>query len=415
MSHMSENVRYRPDLNNYKADVVIVGGGPAGMHLTHELRKRFGNGFRTLLLEQAEVLGGSGPASMQQLRTFQSNRAMVEMIVTTEQWYKQVSNETKTKLISPLPYLFVAADEQQLDQYNTTLEGVQKWGQGENGTIWTPEEVRRYFPFVNKDVAGALYYPGAYQLDFSAAINYITKDTPNATFALGTPMANVKIENGRVTGVDTPQGFVATEKVVLATGPFAIKTGDKIVGGNLDEAAKLSELIEVRKRQRFSAVVKEFPSHTKVFVISPEGQYVRLHTEKNGNGYGDYGYAASDDPTVSDPLINPKADEIEFPTVVYAGLGKAISAYGDEERTGPLAIKPLPGSRVAGYYAETPDDLPVVCATSVPGLFLNVAHSHAGVMSMGAASHMTNIIDKGISPNNPFGIDRKFQHDGIRL
>ena len=38
---------------------------------------------------------------------------------------------------------------------------------------------------------------------------------------------------------------------------------------------------------------------------------MRLHTEEDGKGYGDYGYAASGDPLVADPLINPKADELE--------------------------------------------------------------------------------------------------------
>ena len=194
---MPENVIHRPDLNNYKADVVIVGGGPAGIHLTHELSRKFGKGFHTLLLEQADILGGSGPASMQQLRTFQSDRTMVEMIAATKEWYKRIGEETKAKLINPLPYLFVAANEEQLFRYRKTLEDVQKWGHGKDGEIWTSEEVRKHFPFVDKEVSGALYYPGACQLDFSAAINYITKNTPSTTFALGTPMANVKIEKGK--------------------------------------------------------------------------------------------------------------------------------------------------------------------------------------------------------------------------
>lgn len=410
-----ENVQHKPDLNNHKADVVVVGGGPAGMHLTHELHKKFGSGFHTLVLEQADVLGGSGSASMQQLRTFQSDKTMVEMIAKTREWYDQVGRETETKLLTPLPYLFITTDEDQLSQYRTTLKRVQEWGHGKGGEIWTPENVRLNFPFVDRDITGALYYPEAFQLDFSTAINYITKEVPNATFALGTAMADIKIKNGKVIGVETPQGFVATEKVVLATGPFAIKTGDRIIEGQLNEAAKLTKLIEVRKRQRYSAAIKGLPPHTKVFIISPEGQYVRLHTDEDGTGSGDYGYAASDDPLVADPIINPKANEMEFPAVVYDGLSKVMSAYGNEEKTGPLATRPLPGSRIAGYYAETPDDLPVVCETSISGLFLDVAHSHAGVMSMGAAEHMANIIEKGESVDNPFGIDRKFQHDGIRL
>ncbi len=410
-----ENIRYKPDLSQHRADVVVVGGGPAGIHLTHELHRRFGSNFHTLLLEQADALGGSGPASMQQLRTFQSNRTMVNMIARAKDWYTKIGHETNSQLINPLPYLFIAADGSQIDKYAATLKKIKEWGHGIGGKILSPEELRLNFPFIDKELAGALYYPEAFQIDFQAAINYITKTARNATFALGTTMANVRIKDGRVIGVDTSQGFVATEKVVLASGPFAINMGDKIVGSNLENGGNLSGLIEVRKRQRFSALVNGLPPHTKVFVIGPGGHYVRLHTGADGTGSGDYGYAAPDDPLVIEPEISPRATEIEFPAIVYDGLGVAMSAYGDGEIAGPLAKRPISGSRMAGYYADSPDDLPIVCETVVRGLYLNIGHSHAGVMGMGAASHMADIIEKGEQTNNPFGINRNFNNKGIRL
>jgi len=341
---MPENVRYH-ELRNHSADVVIVGGGPAGMHLTQELHRRLGSRAQLLLIEQAYILGGSGNASMQQLRTFQSNEAMVRMIAGTREWYDQVGHETNTKLLTPLPYLFIAADDAQLSRYTTTLEKVKKWGYGQDGETLTPEELHQRFPFVDRDVAGALYFPEAYQLNFSAALDYITKTSPRADFVLGTAMTNVRIQSGRVTGVEIDQGLVVTNKVVLSTGPFAIKTENKIIGGRLDEGAKLEQLIEVRKRQRFSAAVKGLPPHTRIFVISPDGHYVRLQTDADGTGSGDYGYANPDDPLVEESVINPGATEREFPAIVYYGLSQVMSGYGDEEKAGPLAIRPIDGSR----------------------------------------------------------------------
>ena len=413
---MPENV-LRQELRKYSADVVIVGGGPAGMHLTHELHKRLGSGAQLLLIEQANVFGGSGNTSMQQSRTFQSNEAMVSMIAATREWYDQVGHETKTKLLTQLPYLFIASDDARLSRYTQTLERVKEWGHGQGGETLTPEELRRRFPFIDREVvAGALYFPGAHQLNFSAALNYITKTSPRADFVLGTAMTNVRIQGGRVTGVDTSQGFVATRKVVLATGAFAIKTKSHIDGGTVEEGDILPGLIEVRKRQRFSAVVSGLPPETSVFVIGPGGEYVRLHTDPDGTGAGDYGYADPEDGLVSEPVIDPSASEVEFPVRVYSGLGQTMSKYGNDEVSGPLAIKPISGSRLAGYYTETKDNLPIICPTSVDGLFFDTAHSHAGVMtSVGAASHTADIVENGEQVNNLFGINRKFEPDGIAL
>lgn len=411
-----ENVVYKPELSGRSADIVVVGGGPAGMHLVDELRRRNGSSFKPLLLEQADTLGGSALASMQQLRTFQSNRTMVDMIAETHRWYQDIGAEIGQSLVGQLPYLFVAGEDEQLEQYTSTLKDIQLWGHGKDGEVLGQDELRKRFPFVNGEVAGALYYPEAYQLDFEAACRYITQNSPQATFALGTEMTNVIINDGRIVGVDTPQGFVNTDKVVFATGPFVIKSGGKILGGYLEEGAKLSELVEVKKRQRFSATVSGLPPNTKVFVIGPEGQYVRLHTDGDGSGAGDYGYADPDNPIVQIPEINPKATELDFPSIVYSGLGKAMLDYGNEELSGPLAKTPLRGSRKAGYYAGIPDDLPAVCETSVPGLYLTVAHSHAGVMNgTGAAKHMTDIIERGEQLDNPFRFQRNYKKNGIRL
>jgi glycine/D-amino acid oxidase-like deaminating enzyme len=230
-------------------------------------------------------------------------------------------------------------------------------------------------------------------------------------------MAEICIEDGKVTGVITDRGKITTDKVVLATGPFAIKAGNQIIGGTLGAEGNLSDLIQVRKRQRFSGVVSGLPSGTHIFVVAPGGQFARLHTDKDkdSQGYGDYGFANPDDPPVDDPVLHPSATEIEFPALVYAGLGRVISGYGDEERTGPMVGPIIEGSRIAGWYADTKDDIPVVCATSIRGLFLNIGHSHLGVMVRGAADHMANIIFNGESPDNPFSLNRDFVGQGIRL
>jgi glycine/D-amino acid oxidase-like deaminating enzyme len=353
---------------------------------------------------------------MQQLRTFQGNREMVKIIAATRDWYREIGKEVGNELILPLHYLFVAGDEAELRSFTHYLDQVKSWGYGEDGSILSDGELRQMFPFIDRDVAGALLYPDAAQVDFEAAITHITKNATNATFALNTAMSQVVIKKDRVVKVATDRGEILTDKVVLATGPFSIGLRDRIIGGDFEVGDKLASLIEVRKPQRFTASVDGLSPDTRIFIIAPDGQAVRLCTGPDGSGHGDYVFADPKGELVTSPVLNPKADESDFPAIVYAGLGSIISHYGDERHSGSLARIPIHSSRIAGYYAETRDDLPIVCETDVEGLYLNVAHSHVGVMDRGAASQMADIICNGEASNNPFSINRSFDEgEGIRI
>ena len=115
-------------------------------------------------------------------------------------------------------------------------------------------------------------------------------------------------------------------------------------------------------------------------------------------------------------MVKPSALEDIFPAAVYAGLGDVISAYGDEEKSGPLARRPIDGSRIAGYYTELPDGRPVLSGTSIKGLYIQGSNTHLGVMiGTGEAEYMANIIIDGEPSLNPFRLNREFKSEGIKL
>ncbi len=425
--------------------MVIIGGGPGGIYLTEAVHNRKGDDFKVILLEQRDSFGGSSDAGLKQFRTMQGEPVFADLVQRTVDWYKKLGKELgegENSYIQYFPYLFLAQDPKKLAEIAVDLGKAQHAGYGDDAEIWNQNEIREHYPFVDRKLLGAIHYPDAGKLDFPRAIGEITKRAKNTTYALGTAAGDVVVKRGRVVGVQTDKGFIKTKRVVLAPGAFflnieqnQLRGRDVLKGGRRTtgtvmvkrkrEAPKEMPVLSVTKRQSFTAPLEGLPANLQVYVIGPDGAYVRMIVGENGKGEGTYGWANPADPHITEPEVRPQATEAPFPPSVYASLGEgAMSAYGDKEHPGRLAVKPT--ERKAGYYTEVPDDLPIVDSTPTKGLYILAALSHAGIMSgYGAAEKMTDIVfdptkqrrlggllpprnPNGPQPENAFASDRDF-------
>lgn len=426
---METGVIYQPELDGKSFDVVIVGLGPAGIHLSSEIQRCVGSAYKTIALEQNETCGGSAHASMQQARTLQTHPEMARMVGETIKWYretggfnKQKGTEARPNWVSPLPYLFVAGSKAQLDGYRQNLTRTREWGYGAQAEILGPDELQYRYPFIDRSiVAGGLYYPDAFSLDFEAAMQHILTETPRTTFATGTRMSQVLFDKDRVVGIKTDRGeIINTPSVVLTTGPFIIQAPEQIGQAEIPDLIQVVSLTEVRRRQRFSAPIKGSPVDQPVFVVSPFGAYARYNVDSQRQVWADYGFADPNDPLVTYPEPKPKPDPFafpySFPNSVYLNLGTVISSYGNEESFGPWAVHPQPNSGEAGYYSDTPADLPIVTRLR-EGLVVGVGFGHAGVMNRGAATLITEILFNCQTTSNAFSLQaqRKSISTNLRL
>jgi glycine/D-amino acid oxidase-like deaminating enzyme len=411
---MNTGTQFQPHLHNAHADLVIVGGGAAGIYLTEAIQPYIGGSFRTILLEQKELLGGSYEASLQQFRTFQGVEALSQTIARTVSWYEALSQELFAgthSLISFFPYLFLAKDAAQIAGLIATLKLTQEWGFGANAELVTCEEIRRRYPFIDGEIAGGLIYPHAGRLDFDhAMVEIIKRASKNTLFARGTRLLQVIVERGKVVGVKTSRGdVIQTERVVMATGPFFLKILDQLQDNPLG-GRRVNDFFYVQLRESFGAEIRGLSVQVTVFIIAPDDVYVRISTGSDGNGEGIYGYASPYDPLITDPELYPRANDFEFPAEVYYRLSEVMSMYEDEPRSPSAPMnRRRPLFCKAGYYATTKDELPIVSSTTVQGLYILSGLEGIGIMAgKGCADSMAEIMFKGEPANNPYSLSRDF-------
>lgn len=414
-----KNIIFQPQEQDIPSGitVAIVGGGPAAIHLVEALRPRLGVKETIAVFEQRPRLGGGSDSSLQQFRTLQGTESLARMVINSLEWYESISKVTR------FPYIWIAKDIEQLQKFAALSTRVKRWGIGKNAHILNAEEVRREFAFIDGELSGALVYPEAGRFDFEAAVDFITRRATKAKFFLRTKVGTILIERGKAIGLEVIFGnqkkLVTVEKVVLAPGPFLLETDRWLVGGSLLEDDRIERIIEVKERQSFSAFLQGLLPNFMGFFIAPGGEYVSISTDSSGNGSGYYGYADPEEPDVDQPELEPSADDIWFPALVYEGLARVISRYKVGRRAGEssesekptLAVRPI--SRKAGYYVATPDNLPIISKTAIENLYLTTAFGGEGIMLGPAAGEYAAAVVTGqISPqNNPFAINRQYQED----
>lgn len=411
---MHKGIVYRPSLSNTSADLVIVGGGPAGIYLTEAIQQYIPQKFFTIVLEQKDVLGGTSEASLQQFRTYQGVQSISRVIQDTVNWYNSLSNrifQGNQSLIDTFPYLFLAENKQDFERLEQLLSIVQTWGFGNGATMLTSSEVQFRHPFIDGPIAGALYYPEAGRLDFDRAMTEIVRHcSENTMYAVGTQLQQVLVQNNKVIGVRTDLGeIIRTDTIVLTPGPFLLKILPTIPNAL---RMNINDIFYLQQRQHFGSSVGSLPPNTKMFIISADGSYVRLSVGINGQGEGIYGFADPTDPHVSDPLWIPTPNDFEFPAEVYYRLGSVMSMYADQPNFGIPSNRRKPLYNRAGYYAHAKDDLFIVSPTDVQGLYILAGLEGLGIMAgKGCADLMAQILFQREPENNPFSLRRDFDKE----
>ena len=207
------------------ADVVIAGGGVMGCALAYQLAKRQ---VDVLLLER-ETLGsqstGKCAGGVRQQFSMEANVRLQRMAVTMLDGFEEETGHPAD--FRQIGYLFVLTLPQQVEDFRHNMDMWHRVGLTEARWV-DAEEASRMVPVLNvEDVVGCTFFPTdgiASPADVMSGYAAAAR-RHGARLKEGVEVVGIDVASGRVQGVRTSQGDVATRLVVNCAGPWSASIG----------------------------------------------------------------------------------------------------------------------------------------------------------------------------------------------
>ena len=202
------------------APVVIVGGGIIGMSTLYHLAHR---GVRAVLIERRKIASGTTWHAAGIVGQLRDSASQTELGKYTARLFRELEEETgqATGYKQNGTINIALGDvrhEQLLRQHDHAAR------MGVPSQILRPEEVKEHWPdLVIDDVRAGLFVPSNGQvnpLDVTIALSKGARQKGGQVFE-NTLVERLEIREGRVVGVVTDQGTIATSKVLIAGGMWS--------------------------------------------------------------------------------------------------------------------------------------------------------------------------------------------------
>jgi len=367
------------------AEVVIIGGGCMGASTAWHLTR---NGVHDVVLLEREpmlAMGSTGRNAggvRHQFSTEANIRLSIESIYLLERFEDEVGYPIDFHQDG---YLFLLSNEKDLADFRRNVELQRRLGIAVD--VLSPEDAKLLAPGLEVDgVLGATFCAR----DGIADPNGVTMGFANAARASGveicrdTEVTGIRIEAGRVAGVETTRGAIATHAVVNAAGPYAQGIG-KMVGLDVP-------VLPYPRHIFITEPINTGVPQSRIMVIDFATTFY-FHREGAGMLFGmaDPNESSSYDTTVNWELLEQvtRVAIERLPALTDAGIAHAW----------------------AGLYEMTPDAMPIIGpASEVEGFFLITGFSGHGFQHSPAAGRVVaEMITHGAARDfdaAPFSFDR---------
>ena len=344
------------------ADVVIIGGGVMGASVAYHLVER--GGVSVALLEKEEQFGQGSTGLCaggirHQFSTEVNIRLSLASIPMMERFPEEIGQEIDLKLVG---YLFVLDNEPDMAQFRQNVALQNSLGVGSR--VLSVDEIRQRVPLLNLDgVVGGTFY----ERDGLADPNSIVQGYINKARQLGrqpgaTPLhllnnvavTGVRLANGKVQGVITTQGEIATDTIVITAGAWSGQIGQML---GVDIPIK-----PVRRQIAVTTPIPELPPDFPFVLFF--GQSLYFHLESGQSILTG----------MSNPNEPPSFSLAVDPTWTETHLLAAMERFPLLEKAGLL-------SEWAGPYEVTPDEQAILGKLpGVEGVVIAAGFSGHGFM-----------------------------------
>ncbi len=203
-----------------QADVVVVGGGCVGASTAFYLARR--RAGRVLLVERDRVAGGPTARTVGIVRLHYSHEPLVELARRSLDRFASFQDLTGRTADFTRAGFLLLAPAAELEGLAANVELQRRLGV--RAEVLKPEEVARLDPRIDLEgVAGAAYEPDAGYADgYATATGFAAAARESGVEVWeGAEAQAVEVSRGRVTGVRTSRGLVASPRVLVAAGVWS--------------------------------------------------------------------------------------------------------------------------------------------------------------------------------------------------
>jgi 4-methylaminobutanoate oxidase (formaldehyde-forming) len=206
-----------------QAPAVVIGGGIIGTSSLYHLAKRGLDG--AVLLERKRLGSGTTWHAAGIVGQLRESGAQTELSKYSSRLYAELEAETgQATGYKQNGTLHLALSDVRLEQLRRNHDHATRVGI--ESRLLSPDEIGELWPLVSRDgVLGAFFVPSngqANPLDITHALAKGARNNGALIFE-NTPAVRIVTRNGRVTGVETERGVIATEKVLLAGGMWSAR------------------------------------------------------------------------------------------------------------------------------------------------------------------------------------------------
>jgi sarcosine oxidase subunit beta len=339
------------------ADVVVIGGGCTGASIAFHLTRAGVRGV--VLLEKGALASGPTGRSTAIVRQHYSNEVTARMaresLRVFQEWADRVGGScgfVRTGFLVGVP----EADRAALEGNVALQRGV-----GIDVRLVSGEELRRLEPALfTEDLVAAAWEPEAGYCDPVATTTALADAARagGARIGQGRPVTGVRLERGRVAGVETATGPIAAPVVVNAAGAWAHRLA-AAAGVRLPIEPSRHPVCAFRRPADFGRAPMIYADFVHQFYMRPET--------------GELCLVGSIDPADAAHLADPDRYEEGVDLETVTEFGRRVT------RRYPGLEHGLSRGGWAGIYDVTPDWHPVLDAIEdVPGLFVAAGFSGHG-------------------------------------
>ena len=208
--------------------VVVIGGGVAGCSVAYHLAK-FG-WQDTILLERDQLTSGTTWHAAGLVGQLGATATITKLRKYSLNLYKEL--EKKTELSTGLKQngaITVASSKARLQELLRQATSAQLFDV--NVEVLGKQKVKDLYPVINdQDILGGVFMPEDGQADPVGVTNVLAKAARQKGVKIyeKTPVTKILVKNNRINGVETANGKIDCEYVVLATGMWSRQIGEDI-------------------------------------------------------------------------------------------------------------------------------------------------------------------------------------------